>query len=69
MQKYHVFGHSAGGQFAHRFLMFKPNSRLDKMVASGSGWYTVPNLDFNFPYGFKKSPLESLFLNNLFEKK
>ena len=66
--KYHIFGHSAGGQFAHRFMMFKPNARFDKVVSSGSGWYTVPDLDINFPYGFKNSPLEDNSFENLFEK-
>jgi pimeloyl-ACP methyl ester carboxylesterase len=64
--KYHVFGHSAGGQFAHRFIMFKPNSRFDKVVASASGWYTVPDFEVDFPYGFKNSPLENLSLSTLF---
>ncbi len=67
--KYHVFGHSAGGQFAHRFMMFKPNARFNKVVSSGSGWYTVPDLDINFPYGFNNSPLEGISLEYLFEKK
>ena len=66
--KYHIFGHSAGGQFAHRFMMFKPNARFDKVVSSGSGWYTVSNMDINFPYGFKNSPLEDNSFENLFEK-
>jgi pimeloyl-ACP methyl ester carboxylesterase len=66
--KYHIFGHSAGGQFAHRFMMFKPNARFYKVVSSGSGWYTVPDLDINFPYGFKNSPLEDNSFENLFEK-
>lgn len=67
--KYHIFGHSAGGQFAHRFVMFKPNARFDKVVSSGSGWYTMPNLEINFPYGFRNSPLESNSLESLFEMK
>jgi hypothetical protein len=66
--KYHIFGHSAGGQFAHRFMMFKPNARFDKVLSSGSGWYTVSNMDINFPYGFKNSPLEDNSFENLFEK-
>ncbi len=47
--------------------MFKPNARFDKVVASGSGWYKVHDLDINFPYGFKLSPLESSSLEGLFE--
>ena len=66
--KYHIFGHSAGGQFAHRFMMFKPNARFDKVLSSGSRWYTVSNMDINFPYGFKNSPLEDNSFENLFEK-
>lgn len=66
--KYHVFGHSAGGQFAHRFAMFTPNARYDKMVVSAPGWYTVTDLSITFPYGFKESPLEQVQLSNLFDK-
>lgn len=65
---YHIFGHSAGGQFAHRFVMFKPNARYEKVVASASGWYTVPNLSVDFPYGFRESPLANSSLSNLFSK-
>ncbi len=67
--KYHVFGHSAGGQFAHRFVMYKPNARYDKIVASASGWYTATDLSIAFPYGFMESPLETTSLASLFEKK
>ena len=67
--KYQIFGHSAGGQFAHRFVMYKPNARYDKVVASASGWYTETDLNISFPYGFMESPLESISLDGLFEKK
>ncbi len=66
---YQVFGHSAGGQFAHRFVMYKPNARYDKVVASASGWYTVTDDNITFPYGFMESPLETVALANLFDKK
>lgn len=67
--KYQVFGHSAGGQFAHRFAMYKPNAQYDNIVASGSGWYTVTDFNISFPYGFMESPLELVALTGLFEKK
>ena len=66
--KYHMIGHSAGAQFAHRFAMFKPNARFDKVVVSAAGWYTVPDETINFPYGFKESPLENRNLLDLFSK-
>lgn len=65
---YDVFGHSAGAQFAHRLLMFKPNARVNKAVISASGWYTFPNTSIDFPYGFKDSPLENLNLSSMFSK-
>jgi pimeloyl-ACP methyl ester carboxylesterase len=66
---YNLFGHSAGGQFVHRFLMFKPDAHVNKTVASASGWYTVTNLDIDFPYGFKESPLLNISLEQLFNKR
>ncbi len=65
---YNVFGFSAGAQFAHRLMEFKPNAKIDKIVASAAGWYTVPDSDESFPYGFLNSPLENISLSNLFSK-
>jgi predicted esterase len=65
---YKMIGHSAGGQFAHRFVFFKPNARYSEVVASASGWYTVPDNLVTFPYGFKKSPLEDVDLTTIFSK-
>jgi hypothetical protein len=65
--KYFIFGHSAGAQFAHRLLMFKPNLQLEKAVISAAGWYTFPN-SIIFPYGKNQSPLENLSLPLFFEK-
>lgn len=48
--------------------MFKPNARINKVVASGSGWYTAPDDEESFPYGFLNSPLEDADLSNIFSK-
>ena len=66
--KYHIIGHSAGAQFAHRFLFFKPLAKIDKMVASAAGWYTTLDLETNFPYGLNASPLEDINFSLLFSK-
>ncbi|VXB05379.1 conserved hypothetical protein [Flavobacterium sp. 9AF] len=66
---YHIYGHSAGGQFAHRFLMFKPNARVNKSVVSAGGWYTVPNTNVNFPYGISQSVLETMSMPAFLNKK
>jgi hypothetical protein len=66
--RYNLYGFSAGAQFAHRFIQFKPNARVDKVLASAAGWYTIPDVSIDFPYGFGISPLESISLASLFSK-
>lgn len=51
--QYDAFGHSAGGQILHRLALFHPDNDADRIVAANSGWYTVPDLDRDFPYGLK----------------
>lgn len=53
VERYVLFGHSAGGQFAHRFAMFTPAARAEMIIAANSGWYTMPDLNQTFPYGLK----------------
>jgi poly(3-hydroxybutyrate) depolymerase len=48
---YALYGHSAGGQFVHRYVAFADAPRLEAAVAANSGWYTMPN-DVAFPYGW-----------------
>jgi hypothetical protein len=64
-----IFGHSAGGQFAHRYLLFKPKAKLNKLAAAASGWYTLFDNKIDFPYGTAKSPVEFSDYGNLFNKK
>jgi pimeloyl-ACP methyl ester carboxylesterase len=52
-KKYDLFGHSAGGQIAHRLALFNPNTNVNRIVAANSGWYTLPNFNSKFPYGYK----------------
>jgi hypothetical protein len=53
---YFIYGHSEGGQFVHRFVLFLPNARFAKAVAANPGWYTMPKFDIKFPYGLHGSP-------------
>lgn len=52
---YALFGHSAGAQFAHRFLYFVPTARVTRAVTANAGWYTLPDLATAFPYGLKNT--------------
>lgn len=67
-EKYLIYGHSAGGQFVHRFVLFKPNSRLERAVAANAGWYTMPS-DVEYPYGLGKSGVSDEGLKSAFDKK
>ena len=65
---YNMFGHSAGGQFVHRFVQFKPNSRVNYAISANAGWYTVPDTSVDFPYGLKNTGISNEDLQNSFLK-
>jgi hypothetical protein len=66
---YDIFGHSAGAQFVHRYLQFKPTAKINKAVISAAGWYTMFDKTVDFPYGIKKSPVEQYDFRGTFSKK
>lgn len=53
---YVLFGHSAGGQFAHRFVLLTSAPRASHVIASGAGWYTFANATTPFPDGLGEVP-------------
>ena len=57
VDKYHLFGHSAGAQFVHRFILFNSNARYDKILTSAAGWFTILDNNIQFPYGLNNSIL------------
>ena len=67
-ESYNGWGHSAGSQFLHRFILFMPDSKLNVAVCSNAGWYTVPESGIDFPYGLNKSELSSSTLKLAFSK-
>lgn len=64
---YDMFGHSAGGQFTHRFALAMPEARLNIGVAANPGHWTMPLVDglpsittdkkYGWPYSVKGTPL------------
>jgi len=66
--RYNMFGFSAGAQFVHRFIQFKPDARFDKVVAGAAGWYTVPDSSIPFPYGYDNSILVSTNMSDLLSR-
>lgn len=67
-EKFLIYGHSAGGQFVHRYLTFTGSSKVKRAVAANPGWYTLPVMEDEFPYGLKDSPATKANLASLFGK-
>lgn len=57
--RYTIYGHSAGAQFVHRYVMFTPEARIDQAIVANAGWYTMPELATGFPYGLGEAPVEA----------
>lgn len=69
-ERYDMWGHSAGAQFVHRFILFKQGTKIDRAVASNAGWYTLPDQNKAYPYGLKNTPFgTTTILNNFFTRK
>lgn len=58
-QTYALYGHSAGAQFVHRFVMFADKSRVDIAISANAGWYTMPVVTERFPYGLGAAPVDA----------
>ena len=56
---YSLYGHSAGAQFVHRFLLHVPDAHVVRAVAANAGWYTMPDLQVEWPYGLRGSRVDS----------
>lgn len=70
-QQYDIWGHSAGAQFVHRFITFKPDFKIRYAIAANAGWYTLPDLDVLYPFGLKNPNFnfDETFLEDLADKK
>jgi hypothetical protein len=68
-KQYDIYGHSAGGQILHRFAIFNPNSKADRIVAANAGFYTVPDTELKMPFGLQNSNILDINLKNSFAKK
>ena len=63
-----MYGHSAGAQFVHRFLLFNNTSSVARAVTANAGWYTVPDSQVDFPFGIRNSPTNTAKMRSFFEK-
>jgi hypothetical protein len=51
VRSYDILGHSAGGQFVQRLVLFVPEARFRRAVASGPGTVAIPDVRVSTPYG------------------
>ncbi|MCF6270261.1 MAG: T9SS type A sorting domain-containing protein [Melioribacteraceae bacterium] len=56
-KKYDIWGHSAGSQFVHRMMEFLPDKNIRYYISANAGWYTIPDINIEYPYGFKHNIL------------
>lgn len=68
-ERFGLYGHSAGAQFVHRFLLFVPDAPIDRVVAANAGWYTMPDFTAEYPYGLRNSTVEEEALNALLQRR
>ncbi|MBV7260294.1 hypothetical protein [Erythrobacter crassostreae] len=65
---YTIFGHSAGSQFVHRFLLMKPETRAKRYLAANAGWYTFVDLGVAYPFGLAGTPADEKALRQALAK-
>ncbi|MEB8328794.1 hypothetical protein OO009_05450 [Flavobacteriaceae bacterium KMM 6897] len=66
--EYDIFGHSAGGQILHRFAIFRANSKANRILASNSGSYTLPDFNNELPFGIENTVLTKENIETSFKK-
>jgi hypothetical protein len=65
---YDIVGHSSGGQFVHRLVLFVPGARFRRAIASTPGRYALPVHSVHFPYGLEGTKVDSLALADAFAR-
>lgn len=59
-EKFYLDGHSGGGQFVARFVLFHPEL-IKKAAICSAGSFVFPHRDKDYPYGLKLDNLEKTF--------
>lgn len=63
-----LFGHSAGAQLVHRYVLFAGKTQAERIIFANAGWYTMPNTNVDFPYGIKNMSISKDDLAEAFAK-
>ncbi|WP_110954500.1 alpha/beta hydrolase [Anaerosinus massiliensis] len=63
-----VFGHSAGAQLVHRYVLFGGQTQAKRIISANAGWYSMPDTTVDFPYGIKNMSMNKEELAQAFAK-
>ena len=55
IKKFYMFGHSAGGGFVHRYLLFHDKAPIIKAVAANPAFVTLTDRNIDYPFGLKNT--------------
>jgi hypothetical protein len=60
VDRYGLFGHSAGGQYVHRMLSFGYREHVAVAISANAGTYAMPDLGIDWPWGLGGVPADDL---------
>jgi pimeloyl-ACP methyl ester carboxylesterase len=66
---YDIYGHSAGGQFVQRMVLFKTDARIRTAIAANPGLYAMASYSEIYPYGIRNSGVTPEDLRTAFNRK
>ena len=66
-KKFYLFGHSAGGGFVHRYMLFMPDAPVEKAVSANPAFVTLPDKSENYPFGLKNISINSAMMRRWLE--
>lgn len=58
VQTFAIYGHSAGAQFTHRYVLLTQDPLVGIAISANAGSYTMPVLDIDYPYGLRGAPVD-----------
>jgi poly(3-hydroxybutyrate) depolymerase len=71
--RYFLYGHSAGAQFVHRYMLFMPHPRVALAISANAGSYTLPVYpawtEPHFPWTLDKSLVGEDQLKSVFARR
>lgn len=65
---YVLFGHSAGAQFVHRYLLLAEATDAEAIITANAGSYTMPSRAAAFPFGLAETAVGDTMLGRAFAR-